>query len=118
MSSPATPPPAETLVAEPRLDLGGALNRRGFAWAIFEWARNPYYIPVIIYLFAPYFAGIIGANLIASGAVDGACEFTQAMLPALRRAVEHPDMTEELAEILSTRVVNVEYRVETGVSVR
>ena len=53
-----------------------------------------------------------------SGAVDGACEFTQAMLPALRRAVEHPDMTEELAEILSTRVVNVEYRVETGVSVR
>ena len=71
MSNAATPPPAETLGAEPRLDLGGALDRRGFAWAIFEWARNPYYILVIIYLFAPYFAGIIGANLIASGAVDG-----------------------------------------------
>jgi hypothetical protein len=32
-------------------------------------------------------------------------------------AVEHPDMTEELAEILSTRVVDVEYEVSTGVSV-
>ena len=39
------------------------------------------------------------------------------MLPALERAVEHPDMTEELAEILSTSAVNVEYRVETGVSI-
>ena len=53
-----------------------------------------------------------------SGAIDGACEFTQAMLPALAKAVEHEDMTEELAEILSTRVVNVEYEVSTGVTVR
>ena len=44
-----------------------------------------------------------------SGAVDGACESTRQMLPALERAVKHPDMTEELAEILSTRTVNVEY---------
>lgn len=65
-----TPAPAEPLV-EPRLDLGGALDRRGFAWAAFEWARNPYYILVIIYLFAPYFAGIIGQNLIASGELAG-----------------------------------------------
>ena len=53
-----------------------------------------------------------------SGAVDGACEFTTAMIPALRRAVEHPDMTEDLAAVLSTRAVEVEYRVERGVSVR
>lgn len=39
------------------------------------------------------------------------------MLPALERAVEHPDMTEELAGILSTCSVDVEYRVETGVTV-
>ena len=70
MSSDATPAPAEVLDAEPRLDLGGALNRKGLAWAIFEWARNPYYILVIIYIFAPYFAGVIGRDLIASGAVD------------------------------------------------
>ncbi|WP_300391340.1 MFS transporter [Henriciella sp.] len=71
MSSDATPAPAEALDAEPRLDLGGALDKRGFAWAIFEWARNPYYILVIIYIFAPYFAHIIGDNLLASGELDG-----------------------------------------------
>ncbi len=50
---------------------GGALDRTGFAWAVFEWARNPYYILIVIYVFAPYFArDIIGANLIASGTLD------------------------------------------------
>ena len=68
--SDATPAPAEPIV-EPRIDLGGALDKRGFAWAIFEWARNPYYILVIIYLFAPYFAGVIGNNLLASGELSG-----------------------------------------------
>lgn len=52
------------------------------------------------------------------GAVESSCEFTQAMLPALVQAVEHEDMTPELAEILSTRVVDVEYEVSTGVNVR
>ena len=47
------------------------LTRAGWSWAIFEWARNPYYILIIIYLFAPYFAAIIGANLLASGELDG-----------------------------------------------
>ena len=51
------------------------------------------------------------------GAVEASTEFTQAMIPALERAVEHPDMTEELAEILSTRVVDIEYEVSTGVNV-
>ena len=51
---------------------GGALGRTGFAWAIFEWARNPYYILVVIYIFAPYFArDIIGADLLASGDLAG-----------------------------------------------
>lgn len=52
-----------------------------------------------------------------SGAVDGACEFTKEMLPSLQRAVEHPDMTKDLAEILSTSVIEVEYHVERDVSV-
>ena len=38
------------------------------------------------------------------------------MLPALQRAVDHPDMTEELAAILTTSAVTVEYRVQTGVN--
>ena len=62
-------------------------------------------------------ADLLGENT-RVGAVEASAEFTQAMLPALRKAVEHEDMTEELAEILSTRVVKVEYRVETDVSVR
>ena len=39
------------------------------------------------------------------------------MLPALQRAVDHPDMTEDLAAILTTSTVAVEHRVETGVNV-
>ena len=52
------------------------------------------------------------------GPIDGACLFTRQMLPALEKAAEHPDMTEELAEVLSTPTVDVEYQIETGVSVR
>jgi hypothetical protein len=52
-----------------------------------------------------------------SGGIDGACEFTQEMLDNLEEAVEHPDMTEELAELLSTTNVTVEYRVETGLEI-
>ncbi|CAN0598281.1 unnamed protein product, partial [Laminaria digitata] len=51
---------------------GGALGKTGFAWAWFEWARNPYYILIIIYVFAPYFArDIIGADIMASGELEG-----------------------------------------------
>lgn len=43
---------------------GGALDKTGFAWAVFEWARNPYYILIVIYIFAPYFArDVIGADI-------------------------------------------------------
>lgn len=52
--------------------VGGALGKTGLAWAIFEWARNPYYILIVIYVFAPYFArDIIGADLLASGELNG-----------------------------------------------
>lgn len=51
---------------------GGALGRTGFAWAVFEWARNPYYILIVIYIFAPYFAReVVGADVLASGDLDG-----------------------------------------------
>lgn len=52
-----------------------------------------------------------------SGAIDGACEFTEQMLPNLEHAMDHPDTTEELAEILSTNLVRLEYRVETDVRI-
>ncbi|MEP1144377.1 MAG: MFS transporter [Henriciella sp.] len=51
---------------------GGALGKTGFAWAVFEWARNPYYILIVIYIFAPYFAReVMGADILASGQLDG-----------------------------------------------
>jgi UMF1 family MFS transporter len=51
---------------------GGALGKSGFAWAVFEWARNPYYILIVIYIFAPYFArDVIGADILASNELDG-----------------------------------------------
>jgi hypothetical protein len=53
-----------------------------------------------------------------SGATEGACEFTRRMLPPPREAVAHEDMTPELAKLLTTRTVEVEYRVESGVRVR
>lgn len=37
------------------------------------------------------------------------------MLSSLERVIEHPDMTPELAEVLSTSVIELEYRVETNV---
>lgn len=49
----------------------------------------------------------------------------QSMVPASShrdtagaRASEHPDMTEDLGEVLSTSVVDVECEVSTGVNVR
>jgi hypothetical protein len=53
-----------------------------------------------------------------SDAVDTACAFTHEMVANLERAVEHPDMSEELAEILSTQVIEVEYETNTDVNVR
>ena len=51
-------------------------------------------------------------------AVEASREFTRAMLPALHEAAEREDTTAELAAVLSTRVVDVEYEVSTGMSVR
>lgn len=52
-----------------------------------------------------------------SGGIDAACEFSNQMLRNLERAAEHPDMTEDLAEVLSTTNGTVEYRVVSGVKI-
>lgn len=46
---------------------GGAFDKKGLAWAIFEWARNPYYILIVIYVFAPYLGGVVGTEMAARG---------------------------------------------------
>ncbi|UOR14668.1 MFS transporter [Qipengyuania aquimaris] len=71
MESAAPDPLVRPLAARETRGNGGALGKTGFAWAVFEWARNPYYILIVIYIFAPYFArDIIGADLLASGELD------------------------------------------------
>jgi hypothetical protein len=52
-----------------------------------------------------------------SAGIDAACEFSTQMLRNLERAAEHDDMTEDLANILSTQRVEVEHRVETGINI-
>jgi hypothetical protein len=52
-----------------------------------------------------------------SGGIDAACEFSTQMLRNLERAADHPDMTEDLADVLSTANVTVEYRVETSLEI-
>ena len=63
-------------------------------------------------------AGDLFGESTRSKGIDAACLFARQMLPVLATAVEHPDMTEDLAEVLSTPTVDVEYRVETDVMVR
>ena len=51
---------------------GGAWGKSGTAWALFEFARNPYYLLVVVYIFAPYLArDVVGANALAGGMFDG-----------------------------------------------
>jgi hypothetical protein len=52
-----------------------------------------------------------------SGGIDAVCEFSNQMLRNRERAAEHDDMTEELANVLSTANVTVEYRVETSLEI-
>lgn len=41
---------------------GGPFGQKGFGWASFEWARNPYYNIVVIFIFTPYFANSVIQN--------------------------------------------------------
>ena len=49
--------------------------------------------------------------------IDESCEFTLAMLDNLEEAIEHPDMTEELAEVLSTDTARLTYEVNAEINI-
>lgn len=52
----------------PPHERGDAWGKAGTAWAIFEFARNPYYLLIVIYVFAPYLAqDVVAANALADG---------------------------------------------------
>ncbi len=78
----APPPDAAT---------GGMWAPAGFSWSLFEFARNPYYFLVVIYVFPPYFASAVvgdavrGQALIA-GSIELAgyiCAITAPLLGAM-----------------------------------
>lgn len=48
---------------------GGVFAPAGFSWSLFEFARNPYYMLVVIYVFAPYFS-----KYVAGGGVEGSAK--------------------------------------------
>jgi UMF1 family MFS transporter len=57
-----------------RLTLTGAVpaSRLGqISWALYEWARNPYYILVTIYIFAPYFTQVVVGDPIRGQVIWG-----------------------------------------------
>lgn len=71
----------------------------------FEWRKDLY----------DDVAEALGENT-RSGAIDGSCEFTREMVGQnLPKVMNHPDMTQELAEILSTNKVQLDYRIETDI---
>lgn len=53
-----------------------------------------------------------------SGAVDASAQFTEEMMHNLERVMDHPDMTPELAALLSTSQVELEYEIQSSVEVR
>lgn len=53
-----------------------------------------------------------------AGAIDTSVLFTREMLNNLERAMDHPDMTPELAALLSTSQVELEYEIQTDVEIR
>ena len=63
---------------------GSAFGVKGFAWAMFEWARNPYYNVIVIYVFAPYFADtIMGGGAAGQSAVAQTIEIAGYIMAVL-----------------------------------
>jgi UMF1 family MFS transporter len=53
----------ETAMDEPPGSrVGGVWAPAGFSWALFEFARNPYYMLIVTYVFPPYFSQFVIGN--------------------------------------------------------
>ncbi|MEQ1783060.1 MAG: MFS transporter [Hyphomonadaceae bacterium] len=55
---------------------GGLMSPPGFSWALFEFARNPYFMLIVTYVFPPYFAQyIVGDPVIGQATVAEATKW-------------------------------------------
>ena len=53
--------------------VGGVMRPAGLSWAVFEFARNPYFMLIVTYVFPPYFAQyIVGDPVIGQATVADA----------------------------------------------
>ena len=66
--------PAEVSGARPASSrVGGVMQPAGLSWAVFEFARNPYFMLIVTYVFPPYFAQyIVGDPVIGQATVADA----------------------------------------------
>jgi UMF1 family MFS transporter len=48
--------------------VGGLMQPAGFSWALFEFARNPYFMLIVTYVFPPYFAQFVVGDPVAGQA--------------------------------------------------
>lgn len=56
-----------------RQRVGGVMAPAGFSWALFEFARNPYFMLIVTYVFPPYFAQyIVGDPVMGQATVSDA----------------------------------------------
>ena len=56
--------------------VGGVMAPAGFSWALFEFARNPYFMLIVTYVFPPYFAQyVIGDPVLGQAAVAEATKW-------------------------------------------
>lgn len=71
MTDAATGSPQSSKAARQRV--GGAMAPAGFSWALFEFARNPYFMLIVTYVIPPYFANaIVGDPVLGQAAVADA----------------------------------------------
>jgi UMF1 family MFS transporter len=89
MSQPA--PPAQGSPPHAAEGTGGVWSPPGFGWAMFEFARNPYFLMVVTFVFPPYFAiRVVGDPVIGQAMVAQAtwiagviCALTAPLLGAM-----------------------------------
>ncbi|MEQ1609238.1 MAG: MFS transporter [Hyphomonadaceae bacterium] len=71
-----TPEIGDDAARKKRQRVGGALAPAGLSWALFEFARNPYYMLIVTYVFPPYFAvNMIGDPVMGQAAVSEATKW-------------------------------------------
>ena len=65
--------------------VGGLMQPAGFSWALFEFARNPYFMLIVTYVFPPYFAQyIVGDPVLGQATVADATAWAGIVAAARR----------------------------------